>query len=196
MLTQLTTGRFSRVLFAALAIGVAGSAATAKADHQYRYTGVCYNFHGEQHLIDALGHMDGAYLANRHQDRVLETVYAKQQVVAAFREFCDARAKDELLGALQDLNRYLAYRDAIFLDKASSHIADALFAERVVHGQAVGHQGHGGSGNGQQVGFDPHANHGGQRDDDYNWSRNQGVGYGQPSRVTLGGRQFRIGFSF
>lgn len=125
------------ILTAALSVAtfVVGFAttSTAEANHKYRYTGTCYNFHGEEHLIKALNHMDNALLADRHRDRVLETVYAKREVITAYREFCCPKAKANLLVAARSLNRYLGTRAVCDLDTASEHILAALGNEKAVH---------------------------------------------------------------
>ena len=128
------------ILTAALSVAtfVVGFAVpdVAEANHKYRYTGTCYNFHGEEHLIHALNHMDNAVLADCHRDRVLETVYAKREVMTAYREFCCPKAKANLLIAARSLNRYLGTRAACDLNTASDHILAALGNEKAVHVRA------------------------------------------------------------
>ena len=178
---------FTAALTAATLVAGFVVADSAEANHKYRYTGTCYNFHGEAHLINALNHMDNALLADCHRERVLETVYAKREVMTAYREFCCPKAKANLLAAARSLNRYLGTRAVCDLDAASNHILAALGNERAVHVRpAPVYRSH------RPAYVAPRVEH-----------RPSGY-YGRPahhsrynsSTIRLNGRHFSIGFSF
>lgn len=172
---------------AALAIAAAGAffltAQSAEAGHKYGYTGRCYSFHGEEHAIDALTHMDAAFFADCNRTRILETIEARNQLMAAYRESCHEHAKHEYLDAFRDLSRYIGGGDEHHLDHAQGHILAALASERQAHARVSHHPHHdvhSPTAHGKQVpSYDRHGR------SSYN-----------RSNVTLRGRHYSIGFSF
>lgn len=182
-----------RLVFGSV-LAVVGCVSVSSADaahDSYCYQGTCHNFHGESHVISALQLMDDALLADCLQQRAQTTVAAQRQVMMAFREFCQYRAKHELIQAKIELSRFIGSGDVSWLDAAASHLNAALVIEQQVHVQSV-HTGrtHGGHGH-VNVPVAPRYQqpiHAGQG------SRSHGQG--SRSYIRLGGPRFSFGFGF
>lgn len=130
---------------AAIVLSLAATATPAEASHgKFCYQGKCHGFHGEAHVIEALRLMDEALLVDcpRAQSRII--ISAQREIMAAFREFCQYRAKHQLVKAKIELSRFLATRDPGHLDHAALHLNEALLIEQRVHArlgvQQIGHQ--------------------------------------------------------
>jgi hypothetical protein len=136
-LTRLT---FSAVLVGCTLLGLVASPGTARAEHaSYCFTGQCIGFHGESHLIEALQQMDNALLADCEAGRVTAVLAGKSEILAAYREFCDPAARNQLLVALRSLNRYLGTRAQCDLDEAALAVTNAMDLERTIHAAVVVH---------------------------------------------------------
>ena len=110
----------------------------ARADHEsYCYTGECYDFDGETHLIESLEHMDRAVLADCERTRLLSTLAAKREIFLASRELCNPSARRATWTALRSLNAYLATRDICDMDDAALAITRALDLEGALHASPV-----------------------------------------------------------
>jgi len=165
---------------------------SAEAGH-YGYSGRCFNFHGEDHVIAALNHMDEAALATCNRDRILATVDARSQVLAAYREFCDDCARRELLNAVRELSRYVGSGEPCRLDAAQQHMLAALAAEQNVHRAVHVHPAHRPVHQPAVVVERPVVpTHGWHDRDQFRY----GSSYRNGSNITLQGRRFSIGFSF
>lgn len=165
------------------------SASSAEAAHgKYCYQGTCHNFHGESHVIHALSLMDEALLAEGRRDGVHTILSAQREVMTAFREFCQYRAKHELIQAKIALSRYIGRCDPVWLDDAASHLNAALVIEQQVHVHAE-HVGHAHGGHGQAIApvHGPVLTH----RQPWTYGRHHSRSY-----VRFGGRNFSIGFGF
>lgn len=109
----------------------------AAAEHRYTYSGKCYNYHGEVHMIHALENMDRAFLATARHQKILATIDARRELMTAFRESCQHETKKTLLGAVRSLNRFIGTCDVAQLDIASERIARAMYYEQLVHQPVV-----------------------------------------------------------
>lgn len=171
------------VAAAALLLGVVFVTPVEAAHGKYCYRGTCHNFHGEAHVIRAFSLMDEAAYASCRRDRIHTTLAAQREIMAAFREFCDPTARNELIQAKIDLSRYIGHGDSCYLDAASQHMHAALAIEQRIHANKPVHRGHGYSqGRGRPV--SPHTRYG------------RYPGHHSGTQIRLGGSNFSFGFSF
>lgn len=169
-------------------LGGVGISNAEAAHGKYCYQGTCHNFHGEAHIIHALSLMDEAVVAPCLQDRAQATVAAQREVMTAFREFCQYRAKHELIQAKVELARFIGSGDPIWLDNAASHLNAALVIEQQVHIQPA-HTGHVHGSHGQQI--VPVARPIAPRYEQSRYRGNRSRSY-----IRVGGPNFSFGFGF
>lgn len=122
--------------------GVSLSPRVARADHDsYEYSGPRYGFHGETHLIAALGDLELAFYADDGAHRMIRT--AKRHIRYARANLCSRHARYFLRGALDHLFQYTYGHHTSDLDDAARLVTKALMIERathaVVHPQVVHH---------------------------------------------------------
>lgn len=143
------TKNFS-ALFVVAVVAAGFSTSSLFAGHRsYCYSGRCYGYAAEEHLIDALDFMDHALAADCPRERYLAIQDAMVELRFTRRELRSSRSRYELVVAQDHLLEFARTGCLSELDDAAEHIHAAMRWERsacrpapvVVHRYRHGHHG-------------------------------------------------------
>lgn len=150
---------------------VAGSGASARADHLDR----CGGIHGEGAMIQALHAIQAARVAPCERTREDAADRAIDFVDDAIDDVCSRDSRKTLQGAIRSLHRFIGTGQFCHLNEATERVHRSLQYERIAHATPAGR------GGGRVLPYDPGYSVPSYSDPGYGYP--DVGGYGNPTRV-------------